>query len=177
MYICEMTDQRRDWLWAIGYVILIYVTLEVARFPLAYLRSQGLLKISLSILFSVALLACLFLIQKNHSFSLWRIAALGGIAELYHLAARTVKTPEEQVHFFEYGLVGILFYRALEHHHKNSLKKFLFAFVISSFAGLCDELLQGLMPHRHYDIHDVFLNMISVFLGLATLHITRPSEK
>jgi hypothetical protein len=171
-----MTAKKRDWVVALCYVALIYGTLEVARMPLAALRAHGFLRLSLGILFLVTLSACIVLIVHHHSISLWRLGCMGLIAALYYFAAGVAQTPEEQIHFFEYGLVGIFFLRALSHHIPNGWKLWAVALLLATAAGWCDEFLQGLTPHRHYDLRDVGLNAISAALGLLTYLISRPSN-
>ncbi len=171
-----MSGKSRDWLIAIGYVALIYATLEVARLPLSFLRSHGWLRISLGVLFSLSSVGIIVLFIRRHGFSPKRILPLVAIGAAYYFAARTVKTPEEQVHFFEYGLVGVFFLRALSHHVPKISVRYISAWVLGCVAGWIDELLQGLLPHRHYDIHDVQLNAISVALGLLIAFLYAPSN-
>jgi VanZ family protein len=91
----------------------------------------------------------------------------------YYFIAKTIHLPEEQLHFFEYGLVGILFLRALK--HENVPKYFLFpsAWILASITGWCDELLQGITPNRHYDIRDIGFNIIASGLGLLLYFICK----
>lgn len=176
MYIDRMTDKTRDWLIAFGYVALIYATLEVARLPLAFLRSHGWLRYSLAFSFTLISVGIFAIFIRRHGFSPKRILCLLGIGAAYFFAARTAKTPEEQVHFVEYGLVGILFLRALTHHIQNLHARYLSAWTMGFAAGWIDELLQGLLPHRHYDINDVRLNAISVTLGLFIAFLYTPQN-
>ena len=104
----------------------------------------------------------------------YRLLGLFFIAALYWLIAKWVHTPEEQIHFFQYGLVGVFFSRALELHTKSTLKIFIGAFILASLAGWLDEILQGLLPNRHYDIRDIYLNAMSAFLGLLLFRLIPP---
>jgi VanZ family protein len=38
---------------------------------------------------------------------------------------------------------------------------------VTVVTGWCDELIQGLLPNRHYDLHDVALNAVSGLLALV----------
>jgi hypothetical protein len=171
-----MSGKTRDWLIAFGYVALIYATLEIARLPLSFLRSHGWLRLSLAILFTLSSVGIITFFIRRHGLSSKRIFPLLFIGAAYYFAARTVKTPEEQVHFFEYGLVGVFFLRALSHHVQKISIRYLAAWFLGCGAGWIDELLQGLLPHRHYDIHDVQLNAISVALGLLVAFLYAPSN-
>lgn len=174
MYSREMSKTSRDWAVAIGYVALIYSTLEAARIPLSFLRSHGMLRISIAILAAACVIAVVACVIHRHGISLWRFALLAIVGGAYYRAAQTVKTPEELIHFFEYGLVGVFFLRAVSHHIRNYPVGSLSALALASLAGWIDELLQGLMPNRHYDLHDVSLNAISALLGLVVMFVCRP---
>ena len=86
---------------------------------------------------------------------------------LYYYLGRTIHLPEEEIHFFEYGMVGILFARAIAEHVQEKWKIFMGALILSGLAGWLDEGIQGLMPTRHYDLRDVVLNIVSASMGLA----------
>lgn len=176
MYSRHMSSKTRDWIIALGTVALIYATLEVARFPLAFLRSHGWLRISLGIIFTLSSVGIFTLLIRNHGISLWRFALTLAIGGIYFYSAQTVQTPEEQIHFLEYGLVGIFFSRAAAHHVKNPAGRAAAALTLACLAGWIDELLQGLLPNRHYDIHDVGLNAVSAALGLLITLILRPKN-
>lgn len=176
MYSYFMSAKKRDWLIAFGYVFLIYATLEVARLPLAFLRAHGILRISLGILFSIATSIVVSLIVRQRPLKFWKFFLLLLIGLAYFFSAKHVQTPEEQVHFFEYGLVGFFFLRALMHDLGLSIKSLLLALLLSALAGWGDEILQGLSPHRQYDIRDVALNAVSAALGLALYLICKSSD-
>jgi glycopeptide antibiotics resistance protein len=58
------------------------------------------------------------------------------------------------------------FARALSTGRSFNHTIFFQALAISIGAGWIDEIIQGLLPHRYYDIHDVMLNAVSALLGL-----------
>lgn len=171
-----MSQKLRDWLIALGYVALVYSTLELARIPLAFLRAHGVLRLSLGFFFALTLFAIIRTLIQRQLTSPWKYMALVAVGFAYFFAARSVKILEEQIHFIEYGLAGVLFLRALRHHIKNVWKLWTGAFILASAAGWLDEILQGLTPHRHYDIRDVRLNAISVGLGLILAYILKPKK-
>lgn len=163
-----MTEKRKRWIIAVGYVAFIYATLGVVRTPVSALRSLGLLRISLATLYVTCFFSLLYFLLKNHLLDGKKLAGLLCIAGLYTLVAQWVKTPEEQIHFFQYGLVGVFFLRALELHSVSKVKIFFLALLVASGAGWLDEIIQGFLPSRHYDVRDIFLNGLSAFLGLLT---------
>ncbi len=161
----------RRWLAAVAYVTFIYVTLEWAPRPLAFLRSHNLLRLSLRFLF-VAFVATLFVsLIATKTRQAWRYVAVVLVALAYEGVARRVPLPEERLHFLEYGLVGILFLRALRPHLTERWKALAGALALGALAGAIDEWMQGRLPNRHYDVHDIWLNVLSVSLGLVVYSI------
>lgn len=167
------TNRRRDWLIAVGYILFIYVTLNVAGEPLRFLRGHGWLKVFLAGLYAAALFGFLLILKIRGSLRPARVFMLCALFAAYLFLSRYVTRPEEQIHFFEYGLVGVFLLRALRHHILTWLR-FPLAILMSAGAGWVDELIQGTLPTRHYDIHDVFLNIISSILGLMIFFVLSP---
>ncbi|MFN0118395.1 MAG: VanZ family protein [Elusimicrobiota bacterium] len=163
-----MSSKKFNWILAIGYVFFIYATLNIARTPLAYLRAHGYLKLTLNTLFFLSALSMTTYLLWYKTREWWRYIFLFFTFYLYSYFSKFTQTPEELVHFFQYGLVGVLFLRALEKHDFNKPFSWVMAFFIASIAGIIDELLQGLLPNRHYDARDILLNVISVTLGLCS---------
>ncbi len=97
--------------------------------------------------------------------------ALGGIFVQYWLVGPLPGSPEEEIHFLEYGLVGILFLRAFFLHFKNARTAFVAAFLLGSLCGTLDEFIQKLIPSRTFDTNDIILNLISVQMGLVIYSI------
>lgn len=168
------TSERRDWLVTFAYVGFIYATLGVVRVPIAYLRSHGLLRISLGILYLICIVFLLSALSARHARQMWRYAVFLAVAALYFGVARKVSSPEEQIHFFEYGLVGVFFARALRHRLGNGGSCLLAALVLAGLTGWMDEVLQGMIPNRHYDVRDIALNIVSAGLGLVIYRILPP---
>lgn len=99
----------------------------------------------------------------------WRSLAwavvLAAVASLWSLR---LWEPEEAVHLVEYGLLGVLLYRALRH-HVNDAAVLLIGAVIGATVGTVDELVQWLTPERYFDYRDVNLNLGASVLVQAGL--------
>jgi VanZ family protein len=155
------------WLTAVLYVFFIYATLSVVPAPLMFLRSHNLLRLTLGTVYSACVVILLSQMAYRGEKRWWRFAALLGIFSLYPLIAMKTSSPEEQLHFLEYGLVGVLFARAISGGQHYTWKIYSGALALGGLAGWIDEILQGLLPNRHYDVRDIWLNIVSVALGLA----------
>lgn len=168
-----MSARKRDWLIAIGYVLLIFATLGVVRPPLAYLRSHGMLRHTVALLFILCGTQALRILLKNHARDTMRLVSFLVLICVYYFIAHTIRLPEEQLHFFEYGLVGIFFLRALRHENLSTPALFLSAWFFSSMSGWLDEVLQGVTPNRHYDLRDIGFNIVASGLGLLLYFICK----
>jgi hypothetical protein len=156
-----MTTQRvARWL-VVAWVSLIYSTLSVARVASNWLRDHGVLRYTVGGIFGGALLVLLGGLLRQARFRSWRLApALVLIAALGGLVAWPSDTPEERLHLVEYGGLALLWHLALPSRWVGWRRGAL-ALLATLACGWCDELIQALLPTRHYDLHDVLLNAAS----------------
>ena len=169
-------NTKRKWAVAFGHLGFIYATLSAVPIPLLWLRSHNMLRLTIATVF----LACFLIVLSIMHFRTrnWkRFAFLFALAALYGWLTTLVKRPEEQIHFIQYGLVGVLFARALQDHLGRSTKTDAIAFSIAMLAGWVDELIQGQLPNRHYDVRDLYLNAVSAFLGLVVYRTIPPRNQ
>ncbi len=73
------------------------------------------------------------------------------------------RSPEEAVHFVQYGILGILLFRALSHRiHDPAI--YLAAAIMGGIIGMVDEFIQWLTPGRYWELKDIWLNLFAVIL-------------
>ncbi|MBW2471583.1 MAG: VanZ family protein [Deltaproteobacteria bacterium] len=73
------------------------------------------------------------------------------------------RSPEEAFHFVQYGILGILLFRALSHRiHDPAI--FLAAAIIGGIIGMVDEIIQWLTPARYWGLKDIWLNLFAVVM-------------
>jgi VanZ family protein len=70
----------------------------------------------------------------------------------------------EAFHFVEYGLIGLLFYRACR--HRPDVGALVLPASVSLLVGIVDEYVQWFVPGRVGELHDVWLNAVAVGCGL-----------
>ncbi len=90
------------------------------------------------------------------------LLVISGIFVKYTMALRS---PEEALHFVEYGLLGFLAYRALCHRIRD-VSIYFIAAILCTIAGTIDELIQWATPGRYWGLGDIWLNG---FAGTLTL--------
>ena len=79
-----------------------------------------------------------------------------------------VRFLDKFLHFFAYGRLGVLFYRAYETLPLKKFKKLLIFISIASATlyGISDEIHQYYVPSRYADLMDVIANTIGSICGV-----------
>jgi hypothetical protein len=155
------------------YLGSIYATLGVMRVLTDALRSAGLLRFSVAVAFALVSGIIGGLIARDPQGRSWRVlGALAGCAAVYTAVIWPMESPEEKLHFIEYGLLALLADRAAPARW-SARGRFIGAALFVISAGWVDELIQGLLPSRHYDLRDVGFNAVAGFLALGSLTLVR----
>ena len=76
--------------------------------------------------------------------------------------------PAEATHFLEYGVLSVLIFYKLRNRYVEvrSAPLYLAAALLTLGVGTLDELYQGWLPNRYYDLNDIVTNGSSGALGL-----------
>ena len=70
----------------------------------------------------------------------------------------------ERVHFIEYGMIAVLFYRVWR--RAGDLSTLILPLLCGFTVGTLDEWLQWFIPYRVGEMHDVFLNLTALVCGV-----------
>lgn len=153
----------------------IYSTLSVARAVSNALRDAGVLRLSVAVAFALAGVAVIAVVLRNPELRRPRaLLLLLGAAGLYAALVFPMESPEEKLHFIEYGGVGVLAFLSMPAAWSEA-RRFFSAALFTLGAGWVDEGIQALLPNRHYDLRDVGFNALAgalaltVFVGLRAL--------
>lgn len=84
------------------------------------------------------------------------------------VALALIDSPEERIHFIEYGLLGGLAVRAFAHRLRG-VALYAATSLFGLAIGTLDELYQGILPDRFYDVRDIMMNAAGSILGWVTL--------
>ena len=151
-------------------LVAIYSTLGVVRPVSNFLRDRGLLRVTVGIAFAVAATTALTLIFRNPRNRTRRVVlGLIAVAIAYAAVIYPMDSPEEKIHFIEYGVVALLAYA--------SFRRYVPAFLFVAVAGWIDEGIQALLPSRFYDLRDVAFNAAAGLMALVALAICSPRER
>lgn len=119
----------------------------------------------------VLLLALLAALLRIRTRRVPRYAALAASVALFAIwiVAFKTGTPEvdavERVHFIEYGLIALLFYRAARPLADPSV--LMLTLLSGLIVGTLEEWVQWFAPRRVGDARDVFLNLYAIASGLV----------
>ena len=169
-------NSGKRWALAWGYVFLIFATLNWTRVPLTFLRDHGLLRPTLFLLFAICFGSLIWHLINLKGLQVWRISILVIIFLTTYGISKDLASPEEQIHFLEYGLVGVLFLRSLEAQWGIQWKSYGMSLIMAGLVGWLDEVIQGILPTRTYDVRDIYLNIISALMGLIIFSLYPPKS-
>lgn len=162
------------------YLVGIYATLGVMRRITETLRGAGFLRLSVSVAFALAAIGAGVLIARDPLNRSRRVmGAMAACALVYAAAIWPMESPEEKLHFIEYGLVAVLAHLASPAHW-SARARFVRCALFVTAAGWVDELIQALLPNRYYDLRDVGFNAAAGLLALSALaliHFARHSVR
>jgi len=167
------SEQRRARL-ALGLLLLgLYSTLGVVRTLSNALRDANLLRVSVALVF--AAVAGLVVVALVRSPALRRPRVLLSslaVAALYGLVVWPMSSPEEKLHFVEYGAVAVLAFFSTPPRWRE-WQRLGGAALFAGAAGWVDEGLQALLPSRYYDLRDVGFNALAGVMALGALAVVR----
>ena len=176
-----------SWLYVVLWSLVIFVTIPLARSLQQFVykawgRQVFTYAVIVVIVFALAV-AIIYLYRKRTPFS-WSYLWLLAVAIIFfgYTVKLGKKSPEEAIHFIQYGFLGILVFRALAHRlHDSSI--YFAATIVCAIIGTIDEVIQWLTPRRYWGIEDVWLNFfaalsvqVAIWKGMRPHHISgRPS--
>lgn len=155
------------------YLGAIYATLGVARVVTEHLRASGYLRLAVAAGFAIAAVTAVWAVVRDPLNRTPKVAsALVGAAALYAAVVLPMQSPEEKLHFVQYGLVALLAWAAAPARVTGVLRP-VFAALFTLAAGWVDEGIQGILPSRYYDLRDVAFNFAAGVMAVCVLEIIR----
>ncbi len=161
-----------SWTWVAVWTLFIYYTITRAREIQALVAdSVGREWFSYSV-FLVIAAGCVWAvrslirsgIQIRRTQGLWLAAvALVFVGWTWHLKKGS---PEEALHFVEYGVLAVLLFRAFSHSVRDPAV-YVCCAMVGCGLGTVDEIIQWITPRRYFDYRDILLNVSACALVLA----------
>lgn len=174
-----------SWTWTGAWLAFVYLTIPFARSiqKVVYERAHKGLFLWMTLLVFAAAGGWIIrvLVRKQWKARPSQMVALAGIGAGMAAMAWSLRThPEEAIHLVQYGVLGLLLFRALSHRLRDP-SVYVVAFLIGAAAGIGDELIQWAVPQRVFDFRDIGINVLAVALmqvalasGIRPAFIRRP---
>lgn len=164
-------SEKISWAYVGAWILVIYFTIPFARALRAVMREtvglQVLLIAGAILVPGIAYLSVRNLRNRNQPLAahLWLLGILAVFLGYIYLLR---EIPEEALHVAQYGILGLLVYRALAHRMRDT-GIYLAATLIVGAIGVIDEYIQWAVPSRYFDLRDIRTNFIAG--GLSQLAI------
>ncbi len=174
------------WLAVFGWAVLIFLIV-----PLARALQRWVAEAFGREAFSLVVLAVLVICLVAAATQLWRrpgkswknlawLLLVGAVIAGLTMSLRA--NPEEAIHFIQYGVLGILSFRALSYRIRDP-SIYLAAAGVTVIVGILDEGLQWATRERIWDLRDIYINLsagalalLGLAKGLEPRHIRGPVQ-
>ena len=164
-------SEALSWAYLAAGVLVIYCTIPLARaFREAVNEQLGrevFLYVTLAIVLAVTIAAVVSLSRRKlpvNAYLCLIAIFVAFMAFVYYLR----DIPEEAFHVVEYGVLGLLVYRALTHRVRDYSIYLLGILVVGMF-GIVDEYIQWVVPSRYYELRDIGINFCAAALSQTAI--------
>lgn len=159
--------KRRAWAASILFTICIFGSAPFAPLMVEWLRAHHLLLLFL-LGFAVSFFAYLFIyfvcqLKITSPTPYFLILGLLASGLFFMWGPRPLA---ERIHILEFFILLLLFFKASKFTYKG-LWLYLIPLLITVAIGWSDELWQGLLPNRVYDVHDVCNDAVGALIGVG----------
>jgi len=163
-----------SWAYVAAWTLTIFMAIPLARAIQQFVRDtwgrESFMYAVATIIVAVLAVAVIWMIRFRPA-SVKACLWLAGVAATFLVYTLNVgqDQPEETVHFIQYGVLGVLVFRALSHRIRDS-SVYLAAAVVCGIIGTADEFIQWLTPRRVWGLRDIWFNFsagLLVQIGIA----------
>jgi hypothetical protein len=157
-----------SWLFVVVWSGIIYVTIPFGRIGVRFVRgelgSESFTYFVAVVVVVVAAWAVVLLLKSGRK-SLASYAWLLGVGGLivYLTFDLKARSPEEAIHYVQYGLLSLLLFRAFVHRIRD-VSIYAAVTITGTIIGMVDETIQWMTPERHFGVRDIWLNFSAVAL-------------
>jgi len=170
----------RRWLVVYGYLVVLLIATPTLPLVINWARARWQSEsvagfvLGVEIVIGVALIllagAIFFLNRRRFVWSIFLIGAVVAASGLFFFLN---PNPYELTHVPEYALLSLLIMGAMREKEAKTgntihgLALYVRTAVIIMALGAVDELYQGALPQRYFNVYDIFLNTAGGILGLT----------
>ena len=158
-----------SWLLAAAWTGVLFAVIPYARPMQRWLADHPRFSIGVAVAVVMLVTALGVAVVAHYGLRrIWRRLFWLGLAggTTAYLAVTETSTPSEAIHFINYGVLSLLFFRALSHNVRDRMV-FPCAVLLAGLAGTVDEMLQWLNPARVWDFNDIQMNVVAAAITQA----------
>lgn len=171
--------RARRWVWVLGYVVLVLASTPFTPGLTALFegsRAGHALLVAVPLLAVAAVIAAPAAVASRRRQSRGNVAFWAAIGALYLLVWIILcERAVEGIHLAQYGLLSMLAFRAV-----HGLVPLPAAYGLSAALAVTvscmNEVVQGFLPNRVYDLRDIVLDAVAGALGLIVVWQARLSQ-
>jgi len=158
-------EKWQSWTIFFVWVIFIYATIPLARGIQVFITGiwgRQFFFFIVALIIVLCLLGSFVYLIRIHRKALvsnyvWIF--ITGAIYMFYSYQLSKRSPVEAVHFIQYGVLGVLCFKALSKSMKNSAI-YVSASLRCALVGTTDEIIQWLTPKRYWDFRDVWINAV-----------------
>ena len=157
-----------SWSYVVVWSLIIYVTIPFVRIGVDYVRGEWGRESFTYFVAAVVILAtaaAVILLLKSDRKPVACYAWLLGVGGVIVYLTFDLKagSPEEAIHYLQYGLLSLLLFRAFVHRIRD-ISIYAAVTIAGTIVGMIDETIQWMAPDRHFGVRDIWLNFSAVAL-------------
>ncbi|MEE8055275.1 MAG: VanZ family protein [Gammaproteobacteria bacterium] len=161
-----------SWSFVALWSLIIFVTIPLARIIQGFVEEQWgrdtftYLVIGVTLVAATAAVGYLKHVRAASPINYIWLFLVSAVFISYTIQLR--KAPEEAMHFVQYGVLGVLSYRALCHRIRD-VSIYFAAAIIGAIVGMVDETIQWITPSRYWGLRDIWLNFFAASLSQVAI--------
>jgi len=166
-----MKKWNRSLIYLAGYTVCLYISLPFVPSIwnyLSHLLGSWIDILGLAVLIGITITAITLLATGREDQGKGELFRWVGIATFFFLSLGLLiplhRFPAERLHLAEYGVLALIALPAFKSPGKKPLKTVTAACLACFIIGTGDELIQGMLPNREFELRDIMLNFASSLL-------------
>jgi hypothetical protein len=157
-----------SWSYVVVWSLIIYVTIPFVRIGVRYVRGEWGREsftyfVAAAVILATAAAVILLLKSKRKPVASYAwLLGVGGVI-VYLTFDLKAGSPEEAIHYLQYGLLSLLLFSAFVHRIRD-VSIYAVVTITGTIVGMVDETIQWIAPDRFFGFRDFWLNFTAVAL-------------
>jgi hypothetical protein len=155
--------------WALFVVRIAPLTRGLLRELIRHTDRSLLVHGTIAVTIAAGLAGAVYVIRHPRLRGVRHVPWLAAVVAAYaYMCLHHLKSPQDALHFLEYGFLGLLAFRALAHRLRDAAI-YPAAILVCALVGNVDEILQWLVPGRISDVRDWAWDLVAAALAQVAI--------